>query len=149
MDLYEALVEIARNTHGKIQIDLCNKTIKVDGHTILKDGKLTQDKIIVGGDTYQINGLIYLPLDINQLYKQYKYSLPSERDNHRHYFKALSANELTDAQMVVGMPRFEARVALEAYILLASINGMLTWPNENHWYWQGEDKDFIILKKYI
>ena len=59
--------------------------------------------------------------------------------------EALSANEMTDAQMVLGMPRLEARVRLEAYVLLASIVGKIKWSNPNHWYWVGKDKDFIIL----
>ena len=149
MTLYEVLVDLAKNNYGKIHIDLANKTIKVGKQVVLENKELKQHKIKVGDDAYVFEDLINEKLDIDALYKQYKYSIPSERDGGKHYFKALSANELSDAQLVIGMNRLEARVRLEAYIALAAVKGIEVWPNEKHWYWQGKDKDLVILKQYM
>ena len=149
MNCYEALINIAQNQYEKIYIDLSNKTAKVGRQVIIDCGIVTRNKIIVGSDVYEFDDLISETQDINKLYHQYKYSMPSERDNGRHYFKALGVNQLTDAQLVVGMPRLEARIRLEAYILLASMSGMFKLADDSKWYWKGNDKDFIILKQYI
>lgn len=145
MTCYDILVQIAQNGTDKIHIDLCNKTLKVGKQKIIESGQVVKSKIFDNDFTELIDG----NFDINDLYAQYKVSVPSERDCKKHYFKALSANEMTDAQMVLGMPRLEARVRLEAYVLLASIVGKIKWANPNHWYWTGKDKDFIMLKKYV
>lgn len=149
MTLYDVLVDLAQNNYGKIHIDLVNKTIKVGKQVVLENKELKQHKIKMGDDIYEFEDLINEKLNIDDLYKQYKYSVPSERDGGKHYFKALSANELSDAQLVIGMNRLEARVRLEAYIALAAVKGIEVWPNEKHWYWQGKDKDFVILKQYM
>lgn len=148
MTLYEALINLAQNGYNKIRIDLTNKTVKVGKQIIIENRELKQHKIKVGDEIYEFDDLISEKLDIDNLYKQYKYSVPSERDG-KYYFKALSANELSDAQLVLGMQRLEARIRLEAYLVLAAITGIEVWPNENHWYWQGKDKDFVILKQYM
>ena len=145
MTLYELLVQLSQEGSDKIRIDLCNKTIKVGRIVIIDSGQTIKNKVF-GNDFVE---LLTEELDIDELYEQYKYSMPSERDNRRHYFKALSASQLTDEQLVTGMPRLEARIRLEAYILLASMTGKLQWHNPAHWYWVGQDKDFVILKKYI
>lgn len=145
MTLYELLVQLSQEGSDKIHIDLCNKTIKVGRTVIIDSGQTIKNKVF-GNDFVE---LLTEELNIDELYEQYKYSMPSERDNRRHYFKALSASQLTDEQLVTGMPRLEARIRLEAYILLASMTDKLQWHNPAHWYWVGQDKDFVILKKYI
>ena len=145
MTFYELLVQLSQEGSDKIHIDLRNKTIKVGRKVIIDSGQITANKVF----GYDFAELLAEELDINELYEQYKYSMPSERDNRRHYFKALSASQLTDEQLVIGMPRLEARIRLEAYIMLASMTGKLQWHNPAHWYWVGQDKDFVILKKYI
>lgn len=149
MTLYDILIYLSQERKEKIHVDLHNKSVKVGKKMIIDSGKVKQYEIISGGDKYEFNCLIKDKLDLDELYEQYKTSIPSENDNGKHYFKALSVSELTDAQLVFGMPRFEARIRLEAYILLASMVGKLKWPNPNHWYWVGKDKDFVILRKYI
>lgn len=148
MTLYEALIDLAHNGYSKIHIDLAGKTIKVGKQIVLENRELKQHKIKVGDVLYEFDDLIGEKLDIDDLYKKYKYSVPSERDT-KSYFKALSSNELSDAQLVLGMHRCEAKVRLEAYLALAAITEIEVWPNEKHWYWQGKDKDFVILKQYM
>ena len=145
MTLYELLVQLSQEGSDKIHINLSNKTIKVGRKIIIDSGQVVTHKIF--NDDFA--ELLTETLDLNGLYAQYKYSVPSERDDKRHYFKALPAEQLTDEQLITGMPRLEARTRLEAYILLASLIGTLQWSNPEHWYWVGQDKDFVILKKYI
>lgn len=149
MTLYEALIDLAKNGYNKIHIDLTEKTINVGKQIVLENGQLKQHKIKVGDMVYEFEDLIETKLNIEDLYKQYKYSVPSERDGGKCYFKALVANELTDAELVLGMPRLEAKVRLEAYLALSVVKGIEAWPNGKHWYWQGNDKDFVILKQYM
>jgi len=149
MTLYDILIKLAADKYNKIHIDLVTKTLKVGKQVVIENGNIKQYKIKVGDDEYEWDKLIERAKDINELYTQYKYSVPSERDNGKHYFKALSANELSDAQLVCGMDRLEARVRLEAYILLAQMVRLLYWGNSSKFFYQGKDKDFIILKKYL
>ena len=92
---------------------------------------------------------------IENLYHKYKYSRPTEKSEkyrQREYFRALKPDEMTDEQLVTGEDRNYTRAALEAFILCASLAGYLTWDEEqmgNHWFYQGKDKDLIILKKWI
>lgn len=148
MSLYDILVQLAADGYDKIKIDLVAKSLSVGKQVIIDNGVGKQYKIKVGDDEYEWNKLIEEAKDIDELYAQYKYSTPSERDNTRHYFKALPASELSDAQLVYGMNRLEARIRLEAYILLAWITGLI-WIDPSKFFYQGKDKDFIILKKYL
>jgi hypothetical protein len=150
MTLYKVLVQLAQNSYNKIHIDLKNKTLKIGKQLIIEEGKPIQNKVIVGDDVYEWEDLILEEFDIDELYQQYKYSMPSERDGGNHYFKALAPSLLTDEQLVYGMPRLEARVRLEAYVMLSSLVGLIKWENDNHWFWQSnKDKDFIILKQWL
>lgn len=150
MTYYEALIKLAQSNYNKIHIDLAHKTLKVGKQVVIECGNIKHDKIIVGDDVYECIELIAEPLNIDELYKMYKYSLPSERDGVKHYFKALPASLLTDEQMITGMPRLEARVRLEAYVMFAALKGWLELEHPEHWYWQSkQDRDFVILKKYI
>ena len=92
--------------------------------------------------------------DIELLYKNYKYSTPSEHSDskRRLYFKALPVDKLTDAQLVCGVSRELAQARLEGFILLAVMQGYLTWDdfNVDGWFWQSEnDNDLVILKSWI
>lgn len=151
MTLYDILIELAANNYDKIHIDLVKKNLKVGKKIIIENGNATQHKIKVGDDEYEWEHILTLEQcrSLDELYADYKCSVPSERDNGKHYFKALSANELSDAQLVYNMPRLEARVRLEAYILLAWMSGYVHWGRPEQFYWQGKDKDFVILKKYL
>ena len=154
MTLYDILIKLSADGYDKIHIDLVKKTLKVGRQTVIENAEVKQHKIKVYDNEYEFNELIDDPMSINvnELYKQYKYSSPSERDGGKHYFKALTAEELTDAQLVTGMARLEARIRLEAYILLYALyrEHLIIMPNNtNKWYWQGEDKDFVVLRKYF
>jgi len=150
MTYYEMLATLAQKGYDKIHVDLENKNIRICKQLVIENGTPIQNKVIVGEDVYECDELINEQLDIDELYKQYKYSLPSERDGKKHYFKALSADLLTDAQMVYGMSRLEARIRLEVYVMFAALKGWLTMTSPEHWFWQSEkDRDFVILEKWL
>lgn len=90
--------------------------------------------------------------EIEKLYANYKYSYPSEHSsNYKHnYFKALKAEEMTDAELVNGEERMLARARLEASFLCWVLNGSLVWKDDSKWFWQSEaDKELIILKEWV
>lgn len=150
MTYYDMLISLAQKSYNKIHIDLENKTLRVGRQTVIDNGRIIQNKVIVGDDVYECDELTNNLLDLDDLYHQYKYSLPGERDSGNHYFKALSAALLTDEQLIYGMPRLEARVRLEAYVMLAALQGFIKWENDNYWFWQSDkDSDFIILKQWL
>ena len=90
---------------------------------------------------------------IEELYKNYKYSYPSERGEHYiSYFMALPMEDMTDAEMVFGEEREIARAKLESYILGLMLSGF-QWNSQEElkgkWFWQGNDKDLIIFKSWF
>lgn len=120
--------------------------------------KVGQDKMIDEG-IYDTSQVLYespqVLLDrIRELYIVYKYSLPSERSEHKRkkYFKTLPIEELTDEQLIRGVRREVAQYALEAFILCAILNGDFVWNEEVHgkWFYQDkEEPDLVILKSWI
>ena len=77
-------------------------------------------------------------------YAVYKHSVPSEKMMSRtHRFYALPESELTDDDMLYGMPREEAEHALE--MALADF----AYPDTAGWFWQSEnDPDLVVLKSW-
>ena len=128
---------------------------------------LSNEKCIENGDWYPDADLIHINgiddeedetkfcLDIiEELYKNYKYSTPSEKSERykqRNYFKALSPDEMTDEELVNGEDRNVAQAKLEGFILCASLAGYLTWDEKKmgKWFYQGKDKDLVILREWI
>ena len=78
----------------------------------------------------------------------------SERSENkrRKYFKALPIEELTDEQLVIGQPREVSQANLEGFIFVQILSGNLYWDEKimnGKWFYQGNDPDLIILKKWI
>lgn len=131
-------------------IDLEKKTMRVGNTYLIKEGVHDNERKLLDKNEF-IND--YNIMDVLEtMYAIYKYSYPSEAETKRkrNYFKALTADEMTDEQMVNGEDRTIARGLLEAFVLVSSLNGDLKWnPKWGSWYYQGKDKDFILLKKWI
>ena len=142
------------------KVDLKNKTLICEGKKYIESSMydIRHDLIVIDGINFdtsrkECNEICFEIIE--NLYHKYKYSRPSERSEkyrQREYFRALKPDEMTDEQLVAGEDRNYARAALEAFILCASLAGYLTWDEEqmgSHWFYQGKDKDLIILKKWI
>lgn len=144
--LYEEIIEEVKDG-AKFTVNFQKRTCRVNGKVVVDnlqyDGSLgtypsTEEEMIS---------------NIEQLYQEYKHSVPSERsESHRHYyFRALPEKELSDEDMMYGERREVARCRLELYVLFCIILSRLTWnPSWGSWFWCSEkDKDLVILKDWI
>ena len=147
MTIYEEL--LSRVEQGeKFNINFEQRNMKVGKDWLIKKGECETGRILYGRNPVAIKE------EIEQLYKDFKYSCPSERSDSKRkgYFKALSVDELTDEQMVYGMNRELAQCKLEGFILCAILMGHLKWEfiTEEKWFWVSQrDKDLVILKQWI
>ena len=140
MSVYRELLERV-SMGAKFKIDLVQKILKIDGKEVVFKGNLINESDIGDGDYWDT---------LEVLYQFFKRSVPSERHNgNRPYFKAVSVEELTDDEIAFNESRNVAQFKLECYVLFASILGWLEWKNDKHWFWQGYDKDLVVLKEWI
>lgn len=138
---YEELLEkIDRG--AKFSIDLKKRTLKVNGKSV-----------DLSGIEYNIDTSKPLIPLVEELYGYYKRSIPSERSEsrQRNYFKALKYEQLSDDDMLYGVPREHARFELEFCILKTVYDGILKWDESwGSWFWQSKkDKDLVILREWI
>lgn len=150
MSIYLEMLERVENGE-RFYINFEKRTMKVGGKVIIDKGEYDTSKKLYDGEIYSIDALLSI---IQALYKKYKYSLPSERSDNkrRKYFKALSVDELTDEQLIIGQPREVAQFALEAFILCTILNGDFVWDEETmgKWFYQcPSDQDLVILRNWI
>ena len=152
MTIYEELIK--RVAEGEpFYINFKNRALKIGKEFIIADGVYDASRKLINDAQYDMN-MNYLLDCIDVLYHYYKYSLPSERSDsrRRQYFKALSADKLTDKQMAIGMNREIARAQLEGFILCMIVNGTFVW-NESEmgkWFYQSKiDPDLVILRNWI
>ena len=149
--IYEELIERVSNGE-KFNIDFENRHIKVSNKYLVKNGEYDTSKYKLFNEyNADINSILS---DIEALYEVYKYSMISERSENkrRKYFKALPIEELTDEQLVIGQPREVSQANLEGFIFVQILSGNLYWDEKimnGKWFYQGNDPDLIILKKWI
>ena len=147
MSVYSELLNHAQEG-GKYKIDLKNKSLKIGNKNYIKNGE-----VLIEDELFDSDLLMKLQDPWNktsELYNQYKHSIPTSHYKDNSYFKALKYEELSSEELAYRLYRNYAQAALEGFILLASIKGLLKWQNDKHWFWQDEnDKDFIILKEYV
>ena len=144
---------IKRVSDGEnFHVDFEKRNMRVGKQYLIKDGEFDINKYQLSVEKTPASVNMVLDI-IEDLYYEYKHSMPSERSENkrRKYFKALSIDELTDEQLVNGKPREVAQCELEGYILCSILNGTLYWDEEllGKWFHQGNDPDFILLKKYF
>ena len=150
MSIYVEMLERVENGE-KFYINFEKRIMKVGGKVIIDNGEYDTSKKLYEGEIYSLDALLSI---IKALYKKYKYSLPSERSDNkrRKYFKALSVDELTDEQLIIGQPREVAQFTLEAFVLCAILNGDFVWNEEvmGKWFYQHPlDQDLVILRNWI
>lgn len=134
MSIYELLKE-----SETCKVDLNKKSLWLNGKQYIKDGANLTELPLIDQEE-----------DLDALYYDYKYSVPSSKAS-KSYFKALPVDSLTDVQLAIGQPRYKAQAMLEGYILLAGMAGLLaSVVSTGNYFWQSEtDSDFVILKKWI
>lgn len=129
-------------------IDFKTQTMKVGKQRLIDNGEYDRSRQLIN---IVVDDVL---LNIEKLYVRYKYSMPSERSDsvYRKYFKALSVDELTDAQLALGDKREVARARLEGYILCAVLDGKFVWDEDKmgKWFYQSvNDPDFVILRDWV
>lgn len=138
--------------------DLDEKTIFCNKEKIVEQGKVMVDSIeLSNGDGWSIKEMELITYSddfyniLYELFEQYMSSSPSRHDSFvKSNFKALSSDELTFTQIKNNMPRNEARVRLEAFILLSAMAGKSYWNNPKHFYWKSLlDDRLIVLKQWV
>ena len=82
---------------------------------------------------------------LEQLYDIYKHSIPSEKTMHRtSRFKALPESELSDDDMLYGVPREQAERDLKK-----ALRGFAIPEDAGSWFWQSKrDKDLVVLRSW-
>jgi hypothetical protein len=129
-------------------IDFQKRNMKVGKTYLIKNGEYDTERSL--GFGWHESEILRM---IEELYTNYKYSLPSERNDGKRtkYFKALSISEMTDRQLMVANRREGAQARLEGFILCAIVNGTFKWTEDmGKWFYQSKnDPDLVILRSWI
>lgn len=153
MSIYLELIERVSNGEP-FHIDFEKRNMKVGKEYLIKEGEFDETKELFP-KLYEPHDLYSALHMIRELYRNYKYSLPSERsDNKRKkYFKALPMEEITDEQLMVAERREITQAALEGLVLCLIMGGQLVWDEnvmQGKWFWQSRsDEDLIILRSWV
>ena len=150
MTIYEELITRVRQGET-FYIDFKKRTMKVGKDCLIKDGEYSREENATSIRNISLNEVLQ---NIEQIYKLYKHSLPSERSENkrRKYFKALSFDELKDDELFVADRRDEMQAQLEGYVLISILNGNLYWDEGTmgKWFWQSKkDPDLVVLRDWI
>lgn len=151
MTIYEELIQ--RVSDGEtFHIDFEKRSMKIGKKKVIDHGKYDENRVLFKPLAFtEMYGVLKT---IEELYKNYKYSLPSERsDNKRKkYFKALPVEKIPDAMLFTAERREVAQAKLEGFILCTILNGDFVWNKATmgKWFWESKnDPDLVILKKWI
>jgi hypothetical protein len=146
--LYEFIERV--DNGESFHVDFQKRTIKVGKDYLVKNGNYDTEQRLGFGKM----SLEHLLGTIEELYHNYKHSLPSERSDKKRkkYFKALTIEELDDFYLFNPIRREGAQARLEGFILCMILNGSFVWDEEQlgKWFWQSKkDPDLIILRDWI
>lgn len=145
-NIYQRAIRAAQDG-ASFRIDFQSRSLKLNGKHVIQDGKYEGELGVpyCGEDEFLAN--------VEELYRIYKHSVPSERSesNPRRYFMALPEKSLSDDAMLFGERRDKAQIELELFILCQILGGF-KWNPETmgRWFWQSSaDKDLVILRNWI
>lgn len=153
MPIYVELV--ARVDSGEtFNVDFEKRNLKVGKEYLIKNGEYDTSREVLDLGHREIYSIHVALRMIEELYKNYKYSLPSERSDskHRKYFKALPIEKIPDDKLLIAERRETAKARLEGFILCAILTNQLVWNEEimGKWFYQSEnDPDLVILRSWI
>ena len=150
MSIYLELLERVSNGES-FHIDFEKRNMKVGNDYLIKECEFDESKELISGP-YDMRTILNM---IEELYKSYKYSLPSERSDNkrRKYFKSLPMEEIADEQLMTAERREFSQAALEGFVLCMIVSGQLVWDEhvmQGKWFYQSKsDPDLVILKSWI
>ena len=141
---------------NQLNFDLENKTIKNGNTYIIKNGILTRKEInLINGEVYDLSDIPLIDKDlyknpyvvIEDMYEKLKSSIPSSNFRFSNFkFKPKEKIELTNLKDIESSTK--ALYCLQAYILLGSIENMIPWENDNHFFWKGKN-GVIVYRDWI
>lgn len=150
MTIYEELIEQVEA--GKcFHVDFKKQSLSIGKKKLIDGGGWNADRELHSLGRFDLPTILSIA---EEMYRSYKYSLPSERsESKRHtYFKALPTDELSDEQMIFGEKREVAKARLEGFILCMIVDGQLTWDEVamGKWFYQSNtEPDFVLLRDWI
>lgn len=145
-NIYQEAIQAVEDG-ASFKVDFQSRSLKLNGKFIIQNGKYEGDLGVqkCTEDDFFTN--------VEELYRIYKHSVPSERSESksRQYFRAFSEKDLNDNDMLYGERRDKAQIELELYVLCRILDGF-EWNSEKlgNWFWQSKaDKDLVILRNWI
>lgn len=156
MTVYEYLtITASTELVDRFHINLFQRYLFLDALPIIQKGLITFTSVLLpDGRPDILDSLIQFDenpyTEIERLYTQFKRSVPNKHERlNKGCFKAVSSDLLTMKEMENNLPRQEARLLLEGFVLLASAAGLIPWHNPTHFFWQGADPDLILYRDWI
>lgn len=146
MGIYQDFVNAVYNGE-RFNVDLSTKTASTDNGYFIRNGHYDGD---LGKSRTNLNDCLS---EIETLFEQYKFSMPSERSEKKKatYFQPLKIQDIPSDMLLIAVPREVAQAVLEMYLLCSVLNGSLDeFRFSNKYYWQSElDKDLVIMKDWL
>lgn len=132
---------------AKFSVDFPSRSFKLGGKPIIQNGQYEGELGVPSCTREEFFARV------EELYRCYKHSIPSERSESRsrRYFTALPEKDLDDEDMLYGERRDKAQAELELYVLCQILSGF-TWNPDTmgRWFWQSkENKDLVILRSWV
>lgn len=145
-NIYQEAVQ-AVEEGAKFSIDFPSRSFKLSGKPVIRNGQYEGELGVPSCTEEEFFA------NVEELYRRYKHSIPSERSESRsrRYFSALPEKDLDDEDMLYGQRRDRAQAELELYVLCQILSG-LKWNPETmgRWFWQSPtDKDLVILRQWV
>lgn len=146
MSIYNELIERVDNGET-FHVDFEKRTMRIGKQMLIDNGEYDTSTPLI-----DFKGFVFE--EIERLYHNYKYSLPSERSDNkrRKYFKALPIENIPDELLMNAERREVAQAKLEGFILCMVLMNIFTWDEfkMGKWFWQSKtDEDLVILRKWI
>lgn len=170
--VFDALVEVGRRggklyrTNGKradlIRFDLTTHSVFAGNTFIIQRGEVKMPVLETAAVKVSLEGLPWLTqferdIEPGILFTTHYLSRPNGSEEFAACnFPAADVDELTDDQVISGVPRTEARIRLEAWMLCAALDGTLeryvtSQPNyrSDSFFWSPEAGDEITDKLVV
>lgn len=146
INIYQEAIQAVENG-ANFKIDFQSRSLKLNGKYVIKEGKYEGELGVPCCNEKEFLA------NVEELYRTYKHSVPSERSasKSRQYFLAFPERSLSDDAMLYGERRDKAQIELELYILCQILGGFKWNPEKmGRWFWQSKvDKDLVILRHWI
>lgn len=156
MTVYEYLsLTAGTELADRFHIDLFHRCLLLDTLPILQKGIIPVASVPLPDRCHAtLDGFIQYDgepyAEIERLYEQFKRSVPGKHVRlNKGSFKAVSSDLLTMEELENNMPRREAQLLLEGFVLTASAAGLIPWRNPAHFFWQGTDPNLILYRDWI